>query len=116
MSTIKQSPTLKFPPLTISLSTSIIPLPLESLPEYIVISLCGWGVEKSLEETKSLSQQDGWSNLQAVRNKKVFVTDGNHYFNRSGPRLIDSAEMLAEIFHPDDFNFGHENKNFVKFC
>ena len=39
--------------------------------------------------------------LEAVKQGKVFITDGNAYFNRPGPRLVDSLEILAEILHPD---------------
>jgi len=48
-------------------------------------------------------------------NKNLYVTDGNQYFNRPGPRLIDSVEILAEIFHPNTFNFGHQNKGWINF-
>jgi iron complex transport system substrate-binding protein len=37
----------------------------------------------------------------------VYVTDGNQYFNRPGPRLVESLEILAEILHPTLFHFGH---------
>ena len=43
------------------------------------------------------------------------MTDGNQYFNRPGPRLIDSVEILAEIFHSDIFNFGHKNNEWINF-
>ena len=39
---------------------------------------------------------------------QVFLTDGNQYFNRPGPIVVESAEILAEIFHPAEFRFGHE--------
>ncbi|HEY2932964.1 MAG TPA: cobalamin-binding protein, partial [Acidobacteriota bacterium] len=45
--------------------------------------------------------------LRAVRNARVYVTDGNQYFNRPGPRLAESLEILAEVFHPGEFHFGH---------
>jgi iron complex transport system substrate-binding protein len=35
------------------------------------------------------------------------VVDGNQYFNRPGPRLVESIEILAEITHPDEFAPGH---------
>ena len=41
-----------------------------------------------------------WSALRAVRDGRVYVIDGNHYFNRPGPRLIDSLEILAHLLHP----------------
>ena len=53
--------------------------------------------------------------LKAFKNKNLFVTDGNQYFNRPGPRLIDSVEILAEIFHSDTFNFGHKKKGWMNF-
>ncbi|HIM25427.1 MAG TPA: cobalamin-binding protein, partial [Rhodospirillales bacterium] len=34
--------------------------------------------------------------------------DGNQYFNRPGPRLAESLEILAELLHPEVFGFGHE--------
>jgi iron complex transport system substrate-binding protein len=42
-----------------------------------------------------------------VREGRVYLLDGNQYFNRPGPRLVESAEILAEILHPGDFDFGH---------
>jgi iron complex transport system substrate-binding protein len=49
-----------------------------------------------------------------VREGEVYLTDGNQYFNRPGPRLVESAEIFAEIFHPDQFSFGHENTGWVR--
>ncbi|MGH2413025.1 MAG: ABC transporter substrate-binding protein, partial [Microcystaceae cyanobacterium] len=54
-----------------------------------------------------LTQHPGWTKLRAVKNGKVFLTDGNAYFNRPGPRLVDSLEILAEIIHPQWFDFGY---------
>ncbi|HEY7183318.1 MAG TPA: cobalamin-binding protein, partial [Blastocatellia bacterium] len=45
---------------------------------------------------------------------RVFVADGNQYFNRPGPRLVESLEILAESLHPELFNFGHEGKGWVR--
>jgi iron complex transport system substrate-binding protein len=55
----------------------------------------------------ALAGRDGWQSLHAVRSGRVAVADGNRYFNRPGPRLADSAEILAEILHPATFDFGH---------
>ncbi len=49
-----------------------------------------------------------WPRLKAVRDGRVFLTDGNQYFNRPGPRLVESLEILAELLHPEAFRFGHE--------
>jgi iron complex transport system substrate-binding protein len=43
-----------------------------------------------------------------VQNGQVYLADGNQYFNRPGPRLVEALEMLAEILHPSAFHFGHE--------
>jgi iron complex transport system substrate-binding protein len=42
-----------------------------------------------------------------VREERVFLLEGNQYFNRPGPRLLESLEILAEILHPAAFDFGH---------
>jgi iron complex transport system substrate-binding protein len=44
----------------------------------------------------------------------VYVADGNQYFNRPGPRLAESLEILADTIHPDLFHFGHENSGWVR--
>jgi iron complex transport system substrate-binding protein len=49
-----------------------------------------------------------------VRRGQVYVIDGHHYFNRPGPRLVESAEMIAEILHPDRFAFGHQGVGWVR--
>jgi iron complex transport system substrate-binding protein len=44
-----------------------------------------------------------WSRWSAVGAGRVFVADGNAYFNRSGPRLVESLEILAACVHPGEF-------------
>ena len=70
-------------------------------PEAIVVAPCGYGLERCLEELPLLQAKPGWADLSAVRNGRVYFADGNAYFNRPGPRLADTAEMLAEMLHPD---------------
>ncbi|HWA98074.1 MAG TPA: ABC transporter substrate-binding protein, partial [Pirellulales bacterium] len=69
-------------------------------PEVIVVMPCGFNLERTLIEAERLGEFPGWQNLRAVRDGRVFACDGNAYFNRSGPRLVDSAELLARIVHP----------------
>jgi iron complex transport system substrate-binding protein len=76
-------------------------------PEVIIIMPCGFDLDRTRQETQLLTQHPEWSSLRAVRTGKVFITDGNSYFNRPGPRLVDSLEILAEILHPDIFDFGY---------
>ncbi|MGL5879681.1 MAG: ABC transporter substrate-binding protein, partial [Xenococcaceae cyanobacterium] len=80
-------------------------------PEIIVIMPCGFDLERTEQESQVLKSHPNWSNLRAVKNGKVFLVDGNAYFNRPGPRLVDSTEILAEIIHPQLFNFGDRAKS-----
>src|SRR5262249_49154258 len=68
-------------------------------PEVIVVAPCGYGLQRCLEELPLLQAQAGWAEIDAVRNDRVYFADGNAYFNRPGPRLADSAEILAEMLH-----------------
>ncbi len=84
-------------------------------PEVIIIMPCGFGLDRTRQETQLLTQHPEWSSLQAVRTGKVFITDGNSYFNRPGPRLVDSLEILAEILHLDIFDFGYRGTGWKSF-
>ncbi len=87
----------------------------EADPDAIVIMPCGFNLERTKQESQVLMQNPHWLNLKAVKNSKVFLVDGNAYFNRPGPRLVDSAEILAEILHPQLFNFGYRGKSWQPF-
>lgn len=83
-------------------------------PEVVAIMPCGFDIAQSMNEMPALTGRPEWPQLSAVRNKRVFVTDGNQYFNRPGPRLVESAEILAELLHPETFDFGHEGTGWVR--
>ena len=70
-------------------------------PEVIVVMPCGFDLERTLQEAPTLSQLPGWADLGARRADRVYAVDGNAYFNRSGPRIVDSLEILAYLLHPD---------------
>lgn len=84
-------------------------------PDMLVIMPCGYDIEKAISEMTSFTQRNDWQALKAVQNGHVYITDGNQYFNRPGPRLVDSVEILAEIFHPEQFDFGHQGKGWIPF-
>jgi len=48
-----------------------------------------------------LTDRAGWRDLRAVRTRRVYLADGNQYFNRPGPRVVETYEMLVEMLHPD---------------
>ncbi len=79
-------------------------------PEVIVVLPCGFDIHRTRREIHVLQSHHGWEELQAVRQHRVYLTDGNQYFNRPGPRLVDSLEILAEILHPANCDYGHRNK------
>ena len=86
----------------------------ESDPEIIVFMPCGFDLARTRSELKSLAPKPEWEKLRAVRTENIFLTDGSQFFNRPGPRLVESLEILAEIFHPGIFSFGHEGKGWGK--
>lgn len=77
-------------------------------PEVLVIAPCGYPIARTLLEMPALAARPGWSGLTAVRTGRVYVADGNRYFNRSGPSAFETAEVLAEILHPEAFAPRHE--------
>lgn len=84
-------------------------------PEMIVCMPCGFDLAQTTQATQELAQQQQWQQLQAVQNHHVYVVDGNQYFNRPGPRLVDSMELLAEIFHPQIFSPRYAGQGWLKF-
>jgi iron complex transport system substrate-binding protein len=83
-------------------------------PDVIVVLPCGFDIARTRQEMPALTGRPGWGALQAVRNGRVYVTDGNQYFNRPGPRIAESLEILAEVLHPDHFDFGHEGRSWER--
>jgi iron complex transport system substrate-binding protein len=72
-------------------------------PDVIVVLPCGFDLARTRAELPALSDSAQWKELRAVREGRVYLTDGNQYFNRPGPRLIESLQILAEILHPELF-------------
>jgi iron complex transport system substrate-binding protein len=72
----------------------------EADPEVIVVMPCGWDPARTEPEMHWLTDRPEWPRLHAVRNGRVHLTDGNQYFNRPGPRLVESLGILADLFHP----------------
>jgi iron complex transport system substrate-binding protein len=72
-------------------------------PDILILMPCGYNLSRAREEFSRVRQSYPWKNLQAYRNQAIFVVDANSYFSRSGPRLVDGLEMLAEMFHPEYF-------------
>jgi iron complex transport system substrate-binding protein len=84
-------------------------------PDVIIIAPCGFTIDRTLREIDLLINLPGWRDLAAVKNNLVYIADGNAYFNRSGPRIVDSIEMMAEMITPKYFVFGYEGAGWIKF-
>ena len=72
-------------------------------PDVIVVLPCGYDLKKTREEMRAVD----WTKLRG----RIALADGNQFFNRPGPRLADSLEILAEILHPDTFAFGRKGRD-----
>jgi iron complex transport system substrate-binding protein len=68
-------------------------------PEIIVIACCGFSVERAQADIQILQSYPGYRELRCVRDHQVYLVDGSSYFNRPGPRLVDSLEILAHAIH-----------------
>ncbi len=77
---------------------------MESQPEVIVLMPCGYDVKRGLQDLPLVSQREGWNSLPAVQNNRVYVIDASAYTSRSGPRLVEGLEILAEMIHPELFS------------
>jgi iron complex transport system substrate-binding protein len=83
-------------------------------PEVIIISPCGYDIARASKDLPILENTPGWARLRAVMSNRVYLVDGNQYFHRPGPRLVESLEILAEILHPEAFQLGHEEKGWTE--
>lgn len=72
-------------------------------PDVLVAALCGFGVRRALDDLALARAAPRWEGIPAVRAGRVYAADGSAYFSRPGPRLVDGAEILAALFHPDLF-------------
>jgi iron complex transport system substrate-binding protein len=70
-------------------------------PEVLVLVPCGFTIPQTERELVALTEREEWRALPAVRDGRVSMVDGSAYFNRPGPRLVESAEILAGLVHPE---------------
>jgi iron complex transport system substrate-binding protein len=82
---------------------------IDAAPEIIVLMPCGFSLERTIEEYRRTPFLQEW------KGPAVYAVDGSSYFNRSGPRLVDGVEILAEIFHPThDRGIDESSRNFKR--
>jgi len=83
-------------------------------PDVIVVLPCGYDIARTRQDMPILEAKPGWRDLRAVREGRVVIADGNQYFNRPGPRVAESLEIMAEICHPGALDYGHAGKGWVR--
>jgi iron complex transport system substrate-binding protein len=76
----------------------------EAKPDALLLMPCGFDLRRTVREATPLRQLEGWNDLPAVKAGNVYALNGNAYFSRPGPRLVDGLEILARILHPADFS------------
>jgi iron complex transport system substrate-binding protein len=72
-------------------------------PEVLLFSPCGFSLAQTGAVLPTIQGLSGWDDLPAVRQGYVYAVDGQTYFHRPGPRIVDSLEILAGLLHPDLF-------------
>jgi iron complex transport system substrate-binding protein len=72
-------------------------------PDVIIVMPCGFDLDRTRREMRWLTARAGWSRLRAVQDGEVYLADGNQFFNRPGPRVVESLEILAQVLHPSLF-------------
>jgi iron complex transport system substrate-binding protein len=72
-------------------------------PQVLFIACCGFGIQRAMIDLPALRANPGWEQSRAVKGGRVYLTDGSSYFNRPGPRLVESLEILAHAIDPDLF-------------
>jgi iron complex transport system substrate-binding protein len=86
---------------------------IEADPEVILLLPCGFKIAQTVRDLNLLTENPAWTDLRAVKHGRVYAIDGHHFFNRPGPRLVESAEIVAQILHPDRFSFGHRGTGWI---
>ncbi len=83
-------------------------------PDNIIIAPCGFDIKQSLDEISVLQNKEGWKKLKAMSKGEIYLVNGSAYFNRPGPRLLDSFEILTEIIYPGKFDQKHTEEDFIR--
>jgi len=70
-------------------------------PDVLIIGCCGYDMQRTMQDIPLLKRNPGWNTLKCVKNRRVYIVDGNSYFSRPSPRLIESLEILNLMLHSD---------------
>ncbi|MBI4060324.1 MAG: cobalamin-binding protein [Elusimicrobia bacterium] len=79
-------------------------------PQVLIAAPCGFDIARTQSELAALAGRPGFSELRAVREGRAYVADGNAYFNRPGPRVVETLEGLIEMIHPEAPGFDRKGE------
>ncbi|MFO1064686.1 MAG: cobalamin-binding protein [Pirellulales bacterium] len=83
-------------------------------PDVLFIACCGYSIDQTMEDLPKLVGCRGFGKLRCIEGGGVFLADGSQYFNRPGPRLIDSLEILADALHPGSIELSPDIERAVR--
>jgi len=88
----------------------------EYAPEVLIIMPCGFNLRQTMQQIWNVfgSRESDFHKLPAAREGKVYAVDANSYFARPGPRVVEGAEILARIIHPELFEHSENADVFQK--
>ncbi|MEL7537358.1 MAG: cobalamin-binding protein [Pseudomonadota bacterium] len=69
-------------------------------PHVLYVAVCGYDAERARADVARLARTEPWASLSAVRAGRVYVANGDAFFARPGPRVVDGLEQLAHVLHP----------------
>lgn len=85
-------------------------------PDILLIACCGYNKDRTHLDIQHTNLLSKLADINAVKNGQIYLGDGNAYFNRPGPRLVDTLEMLAASFHPDLFSYPESHPQLSRWC
>lgn len=81
-------------------------------PDILIIAPCGFDIKRTKKELDLIRNKKGFKNLKAVRNKKVFLVNGDLYLTRPGPKLVEGIEIIAQILYPQEFKRKYDTNSY----
>jgi len=81
-------------------------------PDVLIIAPCGFDIKRTKKELDLITKRKGFKNLKAVRNKKVFLVNGDLYLTRPGPKLVEGVEIIAQILYPQEFKRKYDKNSY----
>ncbi len=86
----------------------------KSNPDVVLVTPCGFDINRTMSEMHLLLDNAQFKSMSCVKNKRVYVADGNQYFNRPGPRVVESMQMIAEMLYPEHYSSGLKGTGFIQ--